>query len=77
MANDHRAVIDATTGTVLDCTNLYYVAASESRLDQASNSDSSAFQLTRRKKDTLWINPNLLEAILRRDAEAIGRLLGF
>lgn len=71
------AVIDQTTGTVLGADNLTYVEATERQLDKACDSDHGAFMLAQRKTKTYHISPELLDALMRNDPEAIALCLGY
>jgi hypothetical protein len=59
------AVIDCTTGTVLNPSNLWYVTAAKKEMDKADNSDSAAFDLARKKGKLL--RQELLEALVAKD----------
>ena len=77
MSKTEACIVDCTTGTVVDHTNLYYCEASEKRMKKALDSDSSAFDLAKRARGSVRINPFLLQALLSNDIPAIARSFGW
>jgi hypothetical protein len=75
--NLHACIVDSITGTVLDGSGLYYCEASDKRIEEARESDSSAHDLAMRRQGSVHISPELMDALLHNDVEQIGELLGW
>jgi len=68
-------IVDFITGTVLGVDGLYYCEASNGRIEKACNQDESARSLASRKKGSLHISVDLMDALLHKDVVRIGELL--